>query len=40
MVIALVMRAAQSDSPSILPEVLALKNGGMHGGSTSVELSI
>jgi tyrosine-protein phosphatase len=31
MVIALVMRAAHSDSPLVPPEVSALKGGGMHG---------
>ncbi|KIJ45149.1 hypothetical protein M422DRAFT_167414 [Sphaerobolus stellatus SS14] len=37
MVIALVMRAAHSNSPSTPPEVLALKNGGMHASYAFVK---
>ncbi|GJJ08736.1 hypothetical protein Clacol_002955 [Clathrus columnatus] len=37
MVIALVMRAAHSNSPSIPPEVLALKSGGMHASYAFVK---
>ncbi|KAF8584995.1 hypothetical protein K439DRAFT_1099901 [Ramaria rubella] len=37
MVIALVMRAAQSNSPLVPPEVQGLKNGGMHGAYAYVK---
>ena len=37
LVITLVMRAAHSDAPSMLPEVLALKNGRMHASYAFVE---
>ncbi|KAF8525045.1 hypothetical protein BU17DRAFT_42203 [Hysterangium stoloniferum] len=37
MVIALVMRAAHSDSPLVPPEVLALRNGGMHASYAFVK---
>ena len=37
LVITLVMHTAHSDAPSMLPEVLALKNHGMHASYAFVE---